>query len=144
MMKMNCYPKSLTECHLNGLSVDFTAKTIVYLSNLKSNVYGNIYHMINRNSEIKFVDIIDCIHNYGIELESVPYDEWKIKMKTTNDGDNSLGSILELFSNIIIGEKCLVSADGFYSAVGALSLPCFDKDYICKWLSFIMHNIVRK
>ncbi|CAF4227794.1 unnamed protein product, partial [Rotaria sordida] len=27
MMKMNCYPKSLTECHLNGLSVDFTAKT---------------------------------------------------------------------------------------------------------------------
>ncbi|CAF0942951.1 unnamed protein product [Rotaria sordida] len=144
MMKMNCYPKSLTECHLNGLSVDFTAKTIVYLSNLKSNVYGNIYHMINRNSEIKFVDIIDGMHTCGIELESVSYNEWKMKMKRFNDQNNPLESVSEFFSKSAFSERSLISADQFYGAVCALDFPSFDKDYICKWLSFIMHNIVRK
>ncbi|CAF1549774.1 unnamed protein product, partial [Rotaria sp. Silwood1] len=98
IMKMNCYPKSLIQSNLNGLPVDFTAKCIVYLSNLQSNIYGNIYHVINRNNEIKFVDIIDGMHNCGIELESVSNDEWKIKMKTINHRDNLLESVLEFFS----------------------------------------------
>ncbi|CAF3830902.1 unnamed protein product [Rotaria sp. Silwood1] len=144
IMKMNCYPKSLIQSNLNGLPVDFTAKCIVYLSNLQSNIYGNIYHVINRNNEIKFVDIIDGMHNCGIELESVSNDEWKIKMKTINHRDNLLESVLEFFSNSTVGEKSLVSADKFYNAICVLNFPCFDKDYISKWLTFIMHNIVRK
>ncbi|CAF3892415.1 unnamed protein product [Rotaria sp. Silwood2] len=144
MIKMNCYPKSLIQFHLNGLPVDFTTKSIVYLSNIQSNVFGNIYHVINRNNEIKFVDIIDGMHNDGIELESISYDEWKMKMKTINNQNNPLEFVAEFFSNDDFRERSIVSADRFYNAVSALDFPSFDKDYISKWLKFIMHNIVRK
>ncbi|CAF1281170.1 unnamed protein product [Rotaria sordida] len=100
--------------------------------------------MINRNSKIKFIDIIDGMHTCGIELESVSYNEWKMKMKRFNDQKNPLESVSEFFSKSAFSERSLISADQFYGAVCALDFPSFDKDYICKWLSFIMHNIVRK
>ena len=100
MMKMNCYPESAIHAHLNGLPVDFTAKSIVYLSNVQTDVYGKIYHVINPNNEIRFEDIIDGMRSCGIELKSVSHDEWKMKLKTINDQNSALESVGEFFSDM--------------------------------------------
>jgi thioester reductase-like protein len=143
MMKMNCYPKSMVDSHLNGLPVDFTAKSIVYLSSIQPDVYGNTYHVINPKCEIRFEDIINGMHSCGIQLEGVSYDEWKMKIKTMNDRNNSLESV-GIFSDSAFGERSIVSSEQFCSAICTLDCPSFDKDYVSKWLSFILHNIVHK
>jgi len=143
-MKMSCYPESAIDFHLNGLPVDFTAKSIVYLSRVKTDVYGNIYHVMNPNIKVGFEDIIDGMRWCGIELESVSNDEWKMKLNTMNDQHSSLKSIGKFFSDSAFRERSIISADRFCNAVSTLNCPSFDKDYISKCLSFILYNIVRK
>jgi fatty acid CoA ligase FadD9 len=144
MMKMNCYPESAINLHFNGLSVDFTAKSIVYLSSVETDVYGTIYHVLNPKNEIRFEDIIDGMRRCDIELKSVSNDEWKMKLKTANDQNRALESVAKFFSNNTFRERNVVSADQFCNGVCTLAWPSFDKNYVSKWLSFILHNIVLK
>jgi thioester reductase-like protein len=141
MAKMGCYPESAIHFRLNGLAVDFTAKSIVYLSGREKDVYGNIYHVMNPNNEIRFEDVIDGMRRCGIELKSVSNDEWKKKM---NDGSSPVESVGELFSESGLREKSNVLSEKYCNAVCALLCPLFDKEYLSRWLGFIIHNIVRR
>ncbi|CAF3354563.1 unnamed protein product [Rotaria socialis] len=144
IMKNNSYPESIHQSHLNGLPVDFTAKSIVYLSNLQLHVHGNIYHVMNRNSNIKFVDIIDGICKYGMELESVAYDVWKMKMESIDNLHNPLETVVKYFSQSNSTKRNTIATDRFFSAICELDVPSLDENYIFKWLNFIMKHIIRK
>ncbi|CAM4837800.1 unnamed protein product, partial [Rotaria magnacalcarata] len=140
MMKNNCYPESLSRSHLNGLPVDFMAKSIVHLSNLQLRVHGNIYHVMNRNNNIKFVDIIDGIHKYGIAIESVAYDVWKTKIKSIDNLHNPLETVVKYFSQSNSTERNTINTDRFFSAICELDISSLDENYIFKWLNFIMKH----
>ncbi|CAF1436026.1 unnamed protein product, partial [Rotaria sordida] len=77
MMKLNSYPETMVHARLHGLPVDFTAKSIVYLSRIQLDADGKIYHVINPNSEVLFEDIIDNIYNCGVQLKSISLEEWR-------------------------------------------------------------------
>jgi thioester reductase-like protein len=144
MMKMSCYPESAIHKHLNGLPVDFTAKSIVYLSSIGADGYDKIYHVINPIDEIRFEDMIDGMCRCGIEMKSVSHEEWKMKLRTMSDQKNALESVSKFFVDNPFREKSLVSAGEFWNAVCTLNCPSFHKDYIFKWLNFILHNISEK
>jgi fatty acid CoA ligase FadD9 len=143
MMKMSCYPESAIHARLTGLPVDFTAKSIVYLSGVKPDVYGKIYHVINPNGEVLFEEVRSGIRKCGVELESVSNDEWRMKVKANADQNSRFESVGEFFFDGAFKERCTVLAEQFSSAVCSLEFPSLDNDYVFKWLSFILHNIIR-
>ncbi|CAF1057728.1 unnamed protein product [Adineta steineri] len=122
--------------HFNGLSVDFTAKIIVHLSNNnnENNKYGNIYHLINKNCEIRCEEIIDGMKKCGIEIEGISDNEWKMKIKTIENG--------ELFIENLSGERNGESNEKMNTDVCGLECPSLDKEYIIKWLGH--HDLALK
>ncbi|CAF1184558.1 unnamed protein product [Adineta steineri] len=136
IMKIHSYPKSMISYHFNGLPVDFTAKIIVHLSNNENSKYGNIYHLINKNCEIKCEEIIDGMKECGIEIEGIDDNEWKMKMKTIENG--------ELFVGNIFGERNGEANGKMNNDVCGLECPTIDKEYIIKWLDFILNNISKR
>jgi fatty acid CoA ligase FadD9 len=144
MMKTNCYPQTLISARLFELPVDFTAKSIVYLSHIQPDIYGQIYHVLNPTNEVLFTDIIDSMCRCGVQLESVSLDEWQIKLKTiSDDQDNLFECIGEFLHGNSFKEKCQISAEQFYRSVSTLDLPCLDNTYLMKWFTFILEHIVR-
>jgi hypothetical protein len=96
---------------------------------------------MNPNNEIRFEDVIDGMRRCGIELKSLSNGEWKMKM---NDRSSSVESLGELFSESGLRERSNVSSEKYCNAVCTLPCPSFDKDYIYRWLYFILHNIIRE
>jgi fatty acid CoA ligase FadD9 len=143
IIKLGCYSETALHCHFDGLPVDFTAKSIVYLSSIQPDVYGKIYHVANPTNRVAFEDIIDGIHHCGIQLEKVSYEEWRVKLKTITDRDGPFESVGEFLLDGALHEGSTLSATQFCNAVSSLNFPSLDKDYVFKWLSFILHQIVR-
>ena len=144
MMKTRCYPKTIIGCRFNGLPVDFTVKSIVYLSTRIGSVYGNVYHVMNEKNERTLEDVINGIRNIGIELKDVSYEEWKTKMKTMNGEDNVVESVVKLFSESRFREQSSLSCEQYRRAISTFDFPSLDKEYISKWLNFILYNVVGK
>ncbi|CAF3673622.1 unnamed protein product, partial [Adineta steineri] len=136
IMKIHSYPQSMISYHFDGLPVDFTAKIIVHLSSNQDNKYGNIYHLINKNCEIKCEEIIDGMKKCGIEIEGIDDNEWKMKMKTIENG--------ELFIENLSGERNGESNEKMNTDVCGIECPSLDKEYIMKWLGFILNNISKR
>jgi fatty acid CoA ligase FadD9 len=143
IIKIGCYPKTEITARLNGLPANFTAKSIVYLSKARPDLYGKIYHVLNPNSNVPFKYIIGGIDRCGIQLEEVSLKEWRIKLRTINDRYGHFASAEEFFSDSTFNEGCTVSTKQFCNAVSSLNFPSLDKDYVFKWMNFILHNIVR-
>jgi len=143
IMKMGCYPETEVNTHLNGLPVDFTAKSIVHLSSIQPDVYGKIYHVLNPASKVSFEDIIDGTRHCGVQLTNVSLEGWRIKLKTITDQDSPFETVGEFLLDGAFNEGCTVSAEQFCSAVSSLNFPALVKDYVFKWLNFILHNINR-
>ncbi|CAF2520530.1 unnamed protein product [Rotaria sp. Silwood2] len=144
MMKLNCYPKTIVNARLHELPVNFTAKSIVYLSGIQPDVYGKIFHVLNPNSEVLFEDIIDGICRCGVQLESVSLEEWRIKLKTISNENSSFECVGEFLSENLFKEICQISAEQFCNSISNLDLPPLDNLYLIKWLKFILDNIVRQ
>ncbi|UJR20553.1 hypothetical protein I4U23_023680 [Adineta vaga] len=137
MMKMKCYPTRLEGGRVNGLPVDFTAKSIVYLSNGEKNTYGNIYHVINSDDEIKFEDIISGLKACSITVEGVSDDNWKKKLKK----ESIAGDLLkELLFESVFRENKRVSSDKFSENISSLECPSLNEDYVKKWVIFLLHK----
>ncbi|CAF1247009.1 unnamed protein product [Rotaria sordida] len=143
IIKMGCYRETEVNTYFNCLPVNFTAKSIVYLSSIQSHVYGNIYHVLNPDSQLPFKDIINGICHCGIELNKVSDKEWGIKLKTITDQNGPFEFVEEFLLENTFNKGCIFSAKHFKSAVSSLNFPSLDKDYVCKWLNFILHHIVR-
>jgi thioester reductase-like protein len=143
IMKLDCYPETAVNTHLNGLPVDFTAKSVVYLSDLQSNMYGKIYHVFNPDSKVSFEDIINGIHSCNVQLVKVSHAEWRVKLKAITNRDSPFESAGEFLTDSAVTEGSTVSAIQFCSAISALDFPSLDKEYVFKWLNFVLHHIVR-
>ncbi|CAF3631409.1 unnamed protein product [Adineta steineri] len=137
IMKLGCYRGTQINTHLHGLPVDFTAKTIVYLSRLTSDINGKIYHVLNSHSKIPFKNIVDSIQYSGVQLEKVSYEEWRLKLKTITHQGNPFESAEEFLLESAFNEGLPISADQYYNAISQLSFPQLDKDYVFKWLKFV-------
>jgi hypothetical protein len=140
---MGCCPETEVNSYLNGLPADFTAKSIVYLSKIQPHVYGKIYHVLNPASQVSFEDIIDGLRRCNVQLEIVSYEEWRVRLKTITDRDSPFETVGEFLLDGAFNERSTVSATKFCNAISSLKFPSLDKDYVFKWLNFILHNIVR-
>ena len=129
IMKMRCYPKTIIGCRFNGLPVDFTVKSIVYLSTRIGSVYGNIYHVMNEKNGRTLEDVINGIRNIGIELKDVSYEEWKTKMKIMNDEDTVVESVVKLFSESRFREQSSLSCEQYRQAISTFDFPSLDQEY---------------
>ncbi|UJR17068.1 hypothetical protein I4U23_003965 [Adineta vaga] len=94
MMKSKSYPETMVHINFHGLPVDFSTKSIVYLSQIQSEISGNIYHFQNPNSGVQFDDIIDGMRRCDIHLQSISLEEWRKKLKATDDGNRSLALLV--------------------------------------------------
>ncbi|CAF1239198.1 unnamed protein product [Rotaria sp. Silwood1] len=142
MMKLNCYPETIAHARLHELPVNFTAKSIVYLSKIQPDVYGKIFHVLHPNSEMLFEDIIDGCCRCGVQLQSVSLEEWRIKLKTISNEDSSFEPVGEFLNENLFKESCQISAEQFCHSISALDLPFLDNLYLMKWMKFILDNIV--
>ncbi|UJR20556.1 hypothetical protein I4U23_023683 [Adineta vaga] len=138
MMKMKCYPTRLEGGRVNGLPVDFTAKSIVYLSNGEKNTYGNIYHVLKENSLILFDDVIDGMKMCDIALQGVSDDKWKMKM---NEKHGTVNLMRQFLFEGVFEESRTVSNEMYENGISALKCSLLDKHYVVKWLHFISANI---
>ncbi|CAF2510133.1 unnamed protein product [Rotaria sp. Silwood2] len=143
IIKISCYRETEINTHFNGLPVDFTAKSIVYLSSIQPEVYGNVYHVLNLDSEVPFKCIIDDIRRCGIQLNNVSDEEWQVKLKTITDRDGLFESVEGFLLENTSNKGCILSASNFKNAISSLNFLSLDKDYVFKWLNFILHHIVR-
>ncbi|CAF1144470.1 unnamed protein product [Rotaria magnacalcarata] len=141
MMKLNSYPETIVDARLHALPVDFTAKSIVYLSGIQPAIDGKIYHVRNSNSEVLFKDIIDGIRNCGVQLKSVSLEEWRSKLKTINDGERPFSSVGEFLNENLFKENCPISTEQFCNSISALTFPFLNDVYLMKWFNFILENI---
>ncbi|CAF2079598.1 unnamed protein product [Rotaria magnacalcarata] len=141
IMKLSYYPETIVNARLRALPVNFTAKSIVYLSRIQYDVFQQIYHVLNPNSEILYKDIIDAICRCGIQLKSVSFEEWRIELKKLSHGDSPLESIAEFLNENIDKQNCTISAEQFCDSISKLEFPSFNNLYFMKWMNFILDNI---
>ncbi|CAF1459460.1 unnamed protein product [Didymodactylos carnosus] len=144
MMRMGCYPETALHGDVNGLPVDFTVKTIVNLSKVQPDVYGNVYHVVNPNGEIGFEDVIQAMRSCGVEMKSVCGEEWRMKVKTIADENSRFESVREFLFDSAFRERRKVSSVEFSNAGCLSDFPSVDKVYMFRCVSFILDNIVHK
>ena len=143
MMKTKSYPETIVNARLSAaLPVNFTAKSIVYLSSIQTTIYGKVFHVVNPNTEIRFQDIIDSICCCGVQLENVSIEKWRNNLKTISNQNGPLESVAELIHENLFNDSFTVSAEQFYEHTSVLALPSLNNVYLMKWLNFILNNII--
>ena len=142
IMKIGCYPKTKAKMHFNGLPVDFTAKSIVYLSSIQSDIYEKVYHVVNPDNVIPFEDIIKSIFDCGLQLDEVTDEEWRIKLKTITNRGSHFESVGDFLIESAFNQTKIVSASHFSNTISSLNFSSLDKSYVFKWLNFIHNHIV--
>ena len=143
IIKTVSYPEILTKARLYALPVDFTAKSIVYLSMNQCDINGKIYHIANSNQEISFTDITETIHRNGINLNSVSFIEWQTKLRTISNEGDSIETLVELLNTNTFDEQRQISTEEYYRSISTIKMPSLDKIYLQQWFDFLAENIVR-
>ncbi|CAF2930450.1 unnamed protein product [Rotaria sp. Silwood2] len=144
MMKINSCPTNIIHARFHGLAVDFTAKSIVYLSRIQPSIDGKIYHVLNPNSEVLFEDIIDCMCKCDVQLKNVSLEEWRSKLKKINDIDDPFTFIGEFLNENLFKENRKIFAEQFCHSISPLTFPCLNDVYLMKWFKFILDNIAHQ
>ena len=142
MIKLRCYPENEIHSHFNGLPVDFTSKTIVYLSRIQSDTNGKIYHILNPTSNIAFKDIVDVITHCEIPLANVSLEEWQQKLKIEAKNNSSFETVIDFLINGSFNDECSVSAREFCNAVSSMTFPNLDQSFVRRWIEFIFNHII--
>ncbi|UJR28959.1 hypothetical protein I4U23_010176 [Adineta vaga] len=127
MMKTSSYPYTIINSRFQALPVDFTAKSIVYLSSLQPDTNGKVYHILNPNTKIVFADIIESMYLCNIPLEHNSLEEWQIKLKTISDQNSQLEAAEGLLCSNSFNEFHNISARQYISDVStAMEFPSLD------------------
>ena len=142
IMKTKSYPETIVNARLCALPVNFTAKSIVYLSRIQTNIYGKVFHVLNPNSEIRFQDIVDSICCCGVQLESVSIEKWRNNLKIISNQNSPLELVGEFVHQNLFKERFTVSSEQFCNHISKLALPSLNIVYLMKWLNFILNNII--
>ena len=140
MMKMKCYPKESTKVTVTGIPANIAARNIVHLSQDKTNPYGSIHEIINKENVLSFGNVFESMRSCGLQMECVTYNEWRSRLLNETISDSSLKS-----TGIFLSENFFdkLSLDAVNNKQAQLSSSCLHNDYIIRWLTFILKNIVK-
>jgi hypothetical protein len=117
----------------NGLPVDFTVQSIIYLNHWKSKTYGKIHHIINEHGKISFENVLDTIRNCNIQIEHVSYDEWREKLMSKSNQNDLFEYVQEFFIHYPFKQTSTLSDE---------QISPLDNNYIMKWILFILNNVI--
>jgi thioester reductase-like protein len=137
IIKIKCYPTEAIKATITGVLANIAARNIVDLSQNKTNAFGNIYDIVDKQNVLSFESIFECIRNCGLQIESVTYNEWRNKLLNEKIFDSSLKSIEEFLSDNPLKIFDRLSTD----SLSQLNSSSFHNDYIIKWLTFLLNNI---
>ena len=142
MIKLRCYPENEIHSHFNGLPVDFTSKTIVYLSRIQSDTNGKIYHILNPTSNIAFKDIVDAIGHCRSPLANVSLEEWQQKLKIEAKSNSSFETVIDFLINGSFNDEYSISAREFCKAISSMTFPNLDQFFVRRSIEFIFNHII--
>jgi thioester reductase-like protein len=138
IMKIGCYPATLVNMMLKEVPVNHTVQTIISLGHIQPDIYETIYHIVNENGGISFQNVLEGIRSCGIQIESIPYDEWRAKLMLESKQNELFESTGEFFLHHTFKQKSTMSLE----KPSRLNFPSLDTDCIRKWLIFILNNII--
>ncbi len=141
IMKIKCYSTEAIKAIITGVPANIAARNIVDLSQNKTNAYGNIYEIVDKQNVLSFESIFKCIQSCGLQIESVTYSEWRNKLLNGNIFDSSLKSIGEFLSNNSFKIFDKLPSDFIINKQFQLNSSSFHNAYIIKWLTFLLNNI---
>jgi thioester reductase-like protein len=142
-LKIGSYPIEAINTKLYTLPVDFAAESIVRLSLTRPDVYGNVYHVLHPDGGVPFHNVVDTSASYcGIKMEGIAFEQWRIRLTQEKIGDRSFESLGEFPLDSLFLTQSILSSKQFYSLISPLKIPAMDKNYVSKWLTFILKNIL--
>lgn len=143
ILKIGCYPSAVLRKKLNQLPVDLASRDIISTDQVESDIYGNIYHIVNSNKPISFQSILECICQCGLKLHSVSDDEWKNELITQTQQSDFIKSIGEVFIHHSFepSNPNTIPKNELAETSRAITLPD-ENNYLMKWLTFIIKNIL--
>ncbi|UJR16438.1 hypothetical protein I4U23_003340 [Adineta vaga] len=142
-LKINCYPTEALDKKLYTLPIDFAVESIVYLSFTRSDIFGNVYHILHPNGGVSFQNVINSAYNCSIKMNGVPFEQWRARLIKETVNERSLESLIDFPLGNLFVKDSLLSSKQFYTIVSPQNIPSMDDNYVNKWLTFIMQNIIR-
>ncbi|CAF1312551.1 unnamed protein product [Adineta steineri] len=142
-LRIGCYPVGALDTKLNTLPINFAAESIVHLSLMQPDVYGNVYHVIHPHGGLPFQNVITSANHLSIKMESVPFDEWKTRLVHQTLHGRSLESLNEFAMDSCFVKYSVLSCEKFYTIVSQQNIPAMDITYVNMWLTFILQNVVQ-
>lgn len=117
IMEVKSYPKEFLATKITGIPANIAARNIIDISQKQMHSDQTIYDIGRDEYIISMENLIDCIRNLNIEMNCIPYDQWR---------QQTLKSIGEFLS------------ENPYQTFNQLSLTeNVLNDYVIKWLTFI-------
>jgi fatty acid CoA ligase FadD9 len=143
ILKTGCYPGEMLNNKLATLPINFAVESIVYLSQFRPDVYGHVYHIVHPDGGMAFQNVVSSMINCGIEMEAVPFEQWRTRLMQEMRQNHSFELIGEFLFDIFFAKRSTLSSKQFYSIVSQLYIPVMDHAYARKWLKFILKNIAK-
>src|SRR5262249_55480675 len=79
------------DMEINMMPVDYVSSAVIALST-RSDVFGRAFNLVNaRSTHVQ--ELLDCLLSSGLQIQKVPYDEWRSRC----DSSGALASLLEFY-----------------------------------------------
>ena len=140
ILKIGFYPEEAVNTKLNTLPIDFAAQSIVHLSTSPQTFDGKVAHIIHPDGGLLFSNVIASAHQCGIQLDSIPFEQWRTRLIAQKKSNRSFESLLEFPSDSLFSKQSILSSTQFYQLVSSVNIPAMDNSYVIKWLTFILVN----
>ncbi len=139
IMKVKCYPTEITTGIIIGTPANIAARNIVDLSQNKTDTYGSIYEIIEKENVLSFENIFKSMQSCGLQIGCVTYNEWQNRLSNETISNSSLKSVGAFFSDNSFDRLSLDTGSHRQAQLNCLSLT---NDYIIQWLKFILKSFV--
>ena len=139
ILRLGSYPERALRASFNGLPVDFTAKSLVYLSRaVATNLQGQVYHVLNAQSSVSFQDVIAN----DPQLRLVSSHQWRADLKRMTQLGGPFESVGEQLLDSALAGSSANPAEEFSRAISPLPFPLLDKKYASKWFRFVNDHVL--
>jgi fatty acid CoA ligase FadD9 len=141
-LKVGCYPKEVLDTKLNTLPIDFAVESIVRMSLSQLDVYSSVYHVVHPYGGLPFQNVVWSACDRGIKMDGIPFEQWRGRLMQETLHGRSLESLDEPLVGSLFVKTSVLSSEQFYGLVSLQNIPDMDHNYISKWLTFILQNII--
>ena len=111
IIKIGCYPATLVNMTLKELPVNYAVQSIISLDHIQPDSYGKIYHIVNNNDGVSFQNVLQGMRSCGIQIESIPYDEWRLRLILESKQNGLFESTGEFFLQHQFKQKSAISVE---------------------------------